>query len=539
MSRQELKPSPVAADLHHQEKPQIMNADGQLPAVSAVKMAEDLSRATADQGSQQSFQVIIIGGGPGGLMMAHMLSRAGIDWTLLERRDDGGLVQPGTALALWPQAARVLDQLGLLEEAEKLYLPLVGKINFTKDGTVVGTSNMIERLGTNHGHPWMLFDRRVLVDFLARRLPERETRVQNGKCVSSIVSTPSEARVTCTDGTIIHGSLIIGCDGVRSGVRRAMRDPATFPEGGSPVPRQDKKVKNAKHDDDDDDDVMSAVFTGMAGHCRRPEGMAPQTVHEMHDWGLAILCLAGDDDAYFFVFKRLPKKNPISHRPRGDRTSSREEDLAALAAEVAERPVVAGGALRFRDVWAARTRATRLDFEEGFADEWHRGRLVLVSDAAAKMTPNAAFSLATGVQGMVELTNRLRRLLLTTSRPTGEQLTNEVLAPYQKARQPMAKFVKDFSAGYTRTSSWSNKGWRLVDWLSPKIGGDAVMTDTMVASIVKRSIVLDFAEEKDYRVGKMPWKNGRAKESPEVLNMEPRKKSISSSDEAVGLASAQ
>lgn len=148
MTQQEPKPSPVAADLQHQEKLQTMDADGQLPAVSATKMAEDLSRATTDQGSLQSFQVIIVGGGPGGLMMAHMLSRAGIDWTLLERRDDGGLVQPGTALALWPQAARVLDQLGLLEEAEKLYLPLVGKINFTKDGTVVGTSNMIERLGT-------------------------------------------------------------------------------------------------------------------------------------------------------------------------------------------------------------------------------------------------------------------------------------------------------------------------------------------------------------------------------------------------------
>ncbi|TLS25859.1 hypothetical protein PpBr36_07250 [Pyricularia pennisetigena] len=536
MSQQEPKPSPVAADMKHQENPQTMNGEGQLPAVSATKIAEDLSRATTDQGSHQSFRVIIVGGGPGGLLMAHMLSRAGIDWTLLERREDGGLVQPGTALALWPQAARVLDQLGLLEEAEKLYIPLVGKINFTKDGTVVGTSNMIERLGTNHGYPWMLFDRQVLMDFLFRRLPEQETRVQHGKCVSSIVSTPSEARITCTDGTVIHGSLIIGCDGVRSGVRRAMRDPATFPQGGLPVPRQGKKAKAVN---DDEDDVMSAVFTGMAGHCSRPEGMAPQTVHEMHDWGLAILCMAGDDDAYFFVFKRLPKKDPISHRPRGDRTSSREEDLAALAAEVAERPVVAGGELRFRDVWAARTRATRLDFEEGFADEWHRGRLVLVSDAAAKMTPNAAFSLATGVQGMVDLTNRLRRLLLSTSQPSGEQLTNEVLAPYQKARQPMAKFVKDFSAGYTRTSSWSNKAWRFVDWLTPKIGGDAAMTDTMVASIVKRSIVLDFAEEKDYRVGKMPWKVGRMKEAPEMLTMGPRKKSFASSDEALGLASAQ
>lgn len=54
-----------------------------------------------------------------GLTAAHILSRAGIDYVVLERRSSVS-VDVGASLALWPQTLRVLSQLGLLERLQEL-----------------------------------------------------------------------------------------------------------------------------------------------------------------------------------------------------------------------------------------------------------------------------------------------------------------------------------------------------------------------------------------------------------------------------------
>lgn len=68
---------------------------------------------------QNKFKVIIVGGGPVGLTAAHVLSRAGIEYVVLERRSSIQ-IDVGASLALWPQGLRVLSQLGLLERLQEL-----------------------------------------------------------------------------------------------------------------------------------------------------------------------------------------------------------------------------------------------------------------------------------------------------------------------------------------------------------------------------------------------------------------------------------
>lgn len=65
------------------------------------------------------FKIIVVGGGPVGLTAAHALSRAGIEYIVLERRDSVH-IDVGASLALWPQGLRVLAQLGLLERLKDL-----------------------------------------------------------------------------------------------------------------------------------------------------------------------------------------------------------------------------------------------------------------------------------------------------------------------------------------------------------------------------------------------------------------------------------
>lgn len=61
-----------------------------------------------------SFRVIIVGGGLVGLTAAHILSKAGIDFVVLEEHDK---VTPylGSLLSITPSVQRVMDQLDLLE----------------------------------------------------------------------------------------------------------------------------------------------------------------------------------------------------------------------------------------------------------------------------------------------------------------------------------------------------------------------------------------------------------------------------------------
>lgn len=92
------------------------------------------------------FKVIIAGGGLSGLGLAHCLSKADIDFVVLERSD---LLVPkgGASLALWPNNVRILDQLGLLEAAEAIDCQIRFKHNVRKDGSVLQKNNMMERVG--------------------------------------------------------------------------------------------------------------------------------------------------------------------------------------------------------------------------------------------------------------------------------------------------------------------------------------------------------------------------------------------------------
>src|SRR6202042_2526347 len=64
------------------------------------------------------FNVGIIGGGIGGVAAAVALHRAGIDATVYERANE--LREVGVGMMLWPNATRVLKELGLLERVAAL-----------------------------------------------------------------------------------------------------------------------------------------------------------------------------------------------------------------------------------------------------------------------------------------------------------------------------------------------------------------------------------------------------------------------------------
>lgn len=73
--------------------------------------------------ASKAFKAIIVGGGPVGLTAAHSLSRANLDFVVLEQRPKV-VLDAGSNLVLLPIGLRVLSQLGLLPAIEAASSPM-------------------------------------------------------------------------------------------------------------------------------------------------------------------------------------------------------------------------------------------------------------------------------------------------------------------------------------------------------------------------------------------------------------------------------
>ena len=83
----------------------------------------------------KSFKVIVVGGGIVGLSLSHALQLANIDHVVLEKHDKIISVR-GAAVIIWPNAARILDQFGVLEKIHQTSTPLMNDYRRWPDGSV-------------------------------------------------------------------------------------------------------------------------------------------------------------------------------------------------------------------------------------------------------------------------------------------------------------------------------------------------------------------------------------------------------------------
>src|SRR3984957_8316261 len=81
------------------------------------------------------FNIGIIGGGIGGVAAAVALHRAGIETTVYERAEE--FREVGAGMMLWPNATRVLKEMGLLERVAALGGPNRRFLVRSSEGTVL------------------------------------------------------------------------------------------------------------------------------------------------------------------------------------------------------------------------------------------------------------------------------------------------------------------------------------------------------------------------------------------------------------------
>jgi 2-polyprenyl-6-methoxyphenol hydroxylase-like FAD-dependent oxidoreductase len=166
-------------------------------------------------------EVVVAGAGPTGLMLANELALAGVDVLVLERMHERtGLSK---ALNLQPRTAEVLDLRGLLDRARKRSYATVPEGHFAMIP--------VSYAGWDTRHPYQVGIPQAQVEAtLEERLAEQGVKVLRGQELTGFEQDASGVTVTAGD-VRVRAAYLVGCDGGRSVVRKALNLPFEGIEG--------------------------------------------------------------------------------------------------------------------------------------------------------------------------------------------------------------------------------------------------------------------------------------------------------------------
>ncbi|KAJ5807587.1 Monooxygenase FAD-binding [Penicillium robsamsonii] len=430
------------------------------------------------------FKVIVIGGGPIGLIVAHALHHADIDFVVLERRP--AIVEEiGASLVVYPTTFRVMHQLGILESLLPRGGELETHVSLTKDGHVFNESPRYRTVRENHGHGPVAFDRSEVVETVYNLLPDiAKEKVLTNKQLSNIETKGDGVEVTCVDGSFYHGSIVIGADGVHSKTRHLMRDIA---------------LKEDPLRDWDPEEPFTAKFRLLFGAFPTPSPSGEG--NDTQSSGKSVSYFSGPKRSWFFMSEKLPK-------PTSERKQYTEKDVNALGAEFADFPL--NRTVKVKDIWPSISAVGMTDLQEGIAKHWSLGRIVLVGDSCHKFTVHMGLGFNNGVQDVVVLCNRLRGAVQSASdrNPNAAALTH-VFDDYERVRKSSdCSLVGDLSNSgmETRMYTWYNTFYRLLSrYVIIHSFVERLALRFSFSPGLQKAQVLDYIEASEPMNGKLPW----------------------------------
>jgi 3-(3-hydroxy-phenyl)propionate hydroxylase len=156
--------------------------------------------------------VVIVGGGPTGLMLGAELALAGIDVAIVERRADRDIVG-SRAGGLHPRTIEVLDQRGVADR----FLSEGKPVQVTQFG---GTPLDISDIPTRYPYSLGLWQKHI-ERLLAEWVDQLPVRVYRGTEVTDVAQDDTGVDVRLSAGRTLRAQYVVGCDGGRSLVRKA------------------------------------------------------------------------------------------------------------------------------------------------------------------------------------------------------------------------------------------------------------------------------------------------------------------------------
>lgn len=312
-------------------------------------------------------KVLVIGGGIAGATTAMALRRAGIEATVYEaypKAADG----VGTALTLSPNGRNALRQIDADDAVAAVGIEVPGMVMQNHRGRVVGRFDGLPELPSS-----LLLRRDRLYRVLMDEARSRGITVEFGKRLKSVENKADQVIAHFADGTSAAGDIMVGADGIRSAVRSAL-DPA------APAPRY-------------------TGLLGLGGWIRNP-GLPVTGNYQHFAFGKRAFFGYFIDADEILWFSNVPAADPAEAK-----TASPEHWLAVLrerhADDIPARDIIA--LLKPEDV-----------AQPGILEDiptvrtWHRGRVVLVGDAAHPTSPSSGQGASQAVESSLELARALR-----------------------------------------------------------------------------------------------------------------------------------
>ncbi len=174
-------------------------------------------------------QILIAGGGIGGLAAALACSRAGWPVQLMERTPAFGEV--GAGIQMGPNVVRVLQGWGLEHALKQVAaFPDVLQVRSAESSAALGRLRLGERTRTLYGAPYATIHRADLHRMLLTAVVQQgSTALHVGQRLTSFVDAGSEVQVHTQDGLQLQGEALVGADGLWSSVRQQMLAPHDAP----------------------------------------------------------------------------------------------------------------------------------------------------------------------------------------------------------------------------------------------------------------------------------------------------------------------
>ncbi|KAF7503254.1 hypothetical protein GJ744_004045 [Endocarpon pusillum] len=399
---------------------------------------------------KDGLKVIIVGGSVAGLTLAHCLYRAGIDYVVLEAREDIA-PQLGASIGIFSNGARILDQLGIYGEIERCTDPPVWHEVVTGKGDVVSKLDSLALIQTRLGYPISFLERQLALKSLYFQLPDR-SKILTGKKVISVVHLVEGIIVRCMDGSQFIGDIVAGADGVHSRVRQEMWRYIEKNEVAKSIAK-DKKV-------------MSAEYRCLYGLSSSVPGLEKKHHYRAVNKDWSFLTVVGKSDrCYWFIFDKL---DHIYYAPNIPRYV--EADQIEFIKPFMNRYVSHN--IQFQALWERKIAATLTSLEEAHYSRWTYDRIVCLGDSIHKMTPNIGQGGNWAIESAAALTNQLYILVQShrQSHPSLQEIKS-ALADYQHSRRQRTQEVCNTAGFATRLEAFRTPGHRFIQMhVIPRLG---------------------------------------------------------------------
>ena len=171
--------------------------------------------------SQEHKQVVIAGGGIGGLAAALACAQRGVPVSLLERATQ--LSEVGAGIQLGPNVTRILQAWGLGAALSQMAaFPGQLQARDAQTGQVLGTLPLGERAQALYGAPYATIHRADLQSLLHRAAQQSGVEMLLGQTVQSWQGGEAALQVKTVEGLSLRADALIGADGLWSAVRQQL-----------------------------------------------------------------------------------------------------------------------------------------------------------------------------------------------------------------------------------------------------------------------------------------------------------------------------